>query len=278
MLDELKFYKHFFDIPLQEVTDLKTTELKEIIRNDKIYKFILFDGNSDLNNIKIQSLKKDELWFSHYIYLNDSSEFEIKYNIKKVSNKLNKSKDNISEIIDTFKEIYDVCSFSYCNDAEMWNNYANQGNGICLVFEVKDYDKLFPVDYIDKWKIDYNKIIINSFKDKNANQSMMKMNPLAILPYVTKNPMNGHLSSEDEKEVRILYSPYDEGKFNDGRIYPGVKKQLGYRGCNVSYEFCNLKLDGILIGNKCSSDIKEKIKAIANDKKIELHEAVVNTP
>lgn len=262
MLSELKFYKDYFDIPFQDITDVKITKLKQEIKNDIVYKFIAFDDNEELNYKRLEGLLNEENWFSHYIYLNDPSEFEIKYSIKKVANKVNRSKDNIRSTVETFKEIYDVCSFSYCNNGNMWDNYSNCGNGVCLIFKVTNYDVFFPVDYIEKWKIDYNKIIINALNKNEGNQRPYKMEPLAVLPYVTKNPQNGHFSSEDEKEIRILHPSFEDGTVNQGRVYPNVKSKIGYKGCNVPYDFYGLKLHKIEIGQNCRSDIRTKIQKI----------------
>lgn len=42
--------------------------------------------------------------------------------------------------------MYVLCSFSIDITEKMWKEYANDGNGICLVFEVEDYDWFFPVE------------------------------------------------------------------------------------------------------------------------------------
>ena len=269
MLNELKFYKDYFSIPFQDTTEIKALRLKQIIKEDIIYKYILFDDNVKLNCTKIKCLLEDKLWFSPYIYLNDPTEFEIKYGIKKVSNNVNRSKEDIHFMINSIKELYDICSFTYCNDKNMWNNYSNSGNGICLIFKVNEYDMLFPVDYIEKWKIDYNKIIINAINKNEIKDMWNKMEPLAILPFVTKNPQNGVLCSEGEKEVRILFPTFDDGLINNGRVFPNVKNKIRYKGRKIDYSYCGLELLKIEIGKRCSYDIQKAIISTAREKRIE---------
>jgi len=45
--------------------------------------------------------------------LNDKTEFEIKYDSKKVSRETGIREEDIKLMVETMKEIYDVCSFSY---------------------------------------------------------------------------------------------------------------------------------------------------------------------
>lgn len=267
------FYDDYFKLDVEQATKFKISYLKSLVNENRIYKFISFDDNMQLNHFKIQSLINDEIWFSHFRKLNDPSEFEISYSVKKIKNKLGKSKDYIDHFIKTIIEIYDVCSFSYMYDGYMWSNYANEGNGICLVFEVEDFDMLYPVEYKMKSKINFDKMVIDSFKmyerlTKRKDRAFFN-DPMSLYPWVVKNPRNGIYDSTKEKEVRILYSPYEFGEFNNGIIDEGVKKNLQYQGLNVKYSDVKLKLDMLVIGNNCSSEIVERIKDICKDKKVE---------
>ena len=47
-----------------------------------------FTEDKDLDKKKLDSLLNGTLWFSHYIYLNDKTEFEIKYSPRKVASVL----------------------------------------------------------------------------------------------------------------------------------------------------------------------------------------------
>ena len=108
--------------------------------------------------------------------------------------------------------MYDVFSLTYSYENYMWDEYASNGNGICIEYNIQNYDYLYPVEYCDKRKIDFTKMIINSLKNGGAE--------LAIIPWVIKNPYNktAQMYSTKEKEIRILYCPYDLSEFKNGII------------------------------------------------------------
>jgi len=269
MLNELTFYKKYFDCSVKDATTYKIDFLNTIIKNGKIYKFIAFDSNKNLNKIKMNGIQNEVLWFSHYIYLNDKSEFEIKYNAKQISKYTNVSCSQIHYLIGIIKEMYDVCSFTYDYEQHMWRDYANDGEGICICYDVKDMDMLYPVEYVEKDKINFTSLIIQSIIQSHSialSERMKNIDPMSILPFVIKNPMNGELLSYKEKEVRILYSAYDDGSLNQGVIYPNVKAEKQYRGSNMSYKDCGLKVNKIIIGNKCSNEIERKLVEVCTEK------------
>ncbi len=68
MLEELEFYKDYFGTISDKATAIKIERIKSVVRDNKIYKFLQFDDNDSLNNIKLESLRSNCLWFSHYIY------------------------------------------------------------------------------------------------------------------------------------------------------------------------------------------------------------------
>lgn len=263
----LKFYKGYFQQSLREATVYKSDFLDNLLEKRKVYKFIAFDDNEDLNELKLECIKNDKLWFSHYIYLNDKTEFEIEYDKTEVSRVTGVNPISIYTLVEDIKELYDVCSFSYECKTNMWENYANHGNGICIVFDVINLDILFPVEYIEKSRIDFTQLLINSYLTP-IEEKMNRVDPMSILPFVIKNPMNGKLASYKEKEIRILFPSFDDGDFNNGIVYPQVKSKNGYKGKSVSYDKCDLKIDKIIIGKACNADIRKGIIHYCNSKNI----------
>lgn len=266
MLEDLSFYRNYYKYSGIDATKIKIEYLKSLIDKNKIYKFIAFDKNQDLNNVKLNCLKNDMLWFSHYIYLNDKTEFQIQYNRRQVSKVTGMHSKGISIFVEMMKELYDVCSFTYGYDSYMWDAYANKGNGICIVFEVHDYDMLYPVEYVEKQKIDYTAILIDAYS-KTTRELLESGTPMAELPFVTKNPMNGLMESFKEKEIRILYEPYGDESLNGGFIKPKIKEEKEYRGKKVAYSDCKLSIDEIIIGNKCDKEIAKQIVEDCQKKK-----------
>lgn len=242
-------------------THYKIDYLKKIIRNNKVYKFISLDNESSART-RIDTLKRGEIWFSYYKILNDKTEFQISYKVKKISRKTGRTTDNVNLLINFLTEMYDVYSLTYEYQNYMWEDYASNGNGICIEFNVGDYDYLYPVEYLEKANIDFDKIIISGIKNGNTT--------LSIIPWVIKNPYNrtANIDSTKEKEVRILYCPYDLGEVNGGRIEMNIKERMGYKGIAKPYADFGLSISKVIIGNKCNRELRYELESYFNSKGI----------
>ena len=264
----MSFYREYFKKTNKEATEYKIEYLKSVIIDNKIYKFILFNENQHLNDLKISAFENEMLWFSYYKFLNDNTEFEIKYDVNEISKRTNKSPKFINFIYKTMTEVYDICSFSYEYHDYMWTEYANSGNGICLVFNISDLDMLFPIDYVRKDTINFTELIIQSLN--NSVRGIDYNEPMGLLPFVVKNPYNGKLDSSLEKEVRILYSPFDNEECNDGIVLPNIKTDIGHKGINVGYADVGVSLNRIILGNKCEHNIIDTIQSWAKKNNMQL--------
>ena len=82
---------------------------------------------------------------------------------------------------------------------------------------------------MDKKRIDFDKMIISGINNGDF--------AVAIIPWVIKNPYNitVNMDSTKEKEVRMLYCPYDLGEVNGGIIEMNIKERLGYKGIAKPY-------------------------------------------
>ena len=54
-----------------------------------------------------------------------------------------------------------MCSLTYLRELYV-EGISNNSRGICLVFNVIDYDMLYPVEYVDKNKVDYSRNVDRS--------------------------------------------------------------------------------------------------------------------
>ncbi len=155
-------------------TPYKINYLKKIIKKDKVYKFISFEGDASLVRTKIETLKQGKIWFSFYKTLNDETEFYMNYNAKNISQITGRSINNVHLLVNYLTEMYDVYSLTYEYQKSMWQDYAAGGNGICIEYNVGDYDYLYPVEYLEKTDIDFEQMIISAITGKNL--------ALAIIP------------------------------------------------------------------------------------------------
>lgn len=243
-------------------TPYKIEYLKTIIGDGKVYKFISFEGNRELTENKITTLKQGKIWFSFYKTLNDNTEFQICYDAKKIASRTGRSVKNIDLLINCFTEMYDVYSLTYAYQDYMWKDYASNGNGICIEYEVGNYDYLYPVQYQKKSEMDFNEMIISGINNGDFT--------FAIMPWVIKNPYNetANMDSTKEKEVRILYCPYDLGEINAGRLEKNIKEKLGYKGIAKPYADFGLRISKVIFGNKCDNIIRSELETYFRSRKI----------
>ena len=122
---------------------------------------------------------------------------------------------------------------------------------------------MFPVEYVNKGEIDFNNMLINALRGESLE--------FAILPWVIKNPYNetASLNSTDEKEVRILFSPYDDKDINNGKVDANIKEELSYKGISKPYSEFGLSISKIIVGNKCDAEIKNILKKRYGSKIVE---------
>lgn len=205
-------------------------------------------------------IREKKLWVSNYRNFADKNEVSVQYNLLKVSKEAKIASDIINFLIDTGKQMNDVSCFTYDITPYMWKYYANNSNGLCLVFKLIDTDKFFPVIYLDKFKIDFTDDLIHAFQ----THDLKYISRLSILPWVLKDE-----NYRREDELRFLCGDiYDsEDGVMGGRIAPNKKELLGYEGTTYTYGYAGIKLSDILIGSNCKEDCRREIVTLlANDK------------
>jgi len=268
------FYDKYFSLNNEDAKDFMDEFIKAKLHDGKLFKFIMFNDNSDLNKIKLETLFNKSVWFSYYKYLNDPNEFTVNYKLKKVVSKTGVNPKSIKLMMETMNQVYDVCCFTYEVNDNMWEIYSNKHNGFCMVIDVIDTDRLFPIEYVNKKDIDCTKYIIDAYKENHAKISSFEgkaIRRMAILPYVYKDKKYMDIDFTKEKELRIINSSFDEGDGQLGdRVYPNIKDIKEYRGMQLSLEKCKMNLYGICIGENCSPESKLAIINFCNNYNIKL--------
>lgn len=254
--ENIAFYDEYFSFPafddMNRARIFKDAYIREKVFTDYIYKFISFTEDEELNKTKIQLIRDKKLWVSNYKNFVDKNEVSVRYNMLKVSRKAQVPSGSIRFLIDTGKQMNDVSCFTYDITPFMWKYYANNSNGLCLIFKLIDTDKFFPVIYLDKSEIDFTDDLLHAFQ----TQDFKYISRLSILPWVLKDK-----NFRQEDELRFLCGDiYDsEDGVMGGRIAPDKKELLGYKGTTYAYEYAGIKLSDILIGSNCKDDCKKEI-------------------
>ena len=190
--------------------------------------------------------------------------------IKRLYKNIKRSKENITNFLDIVEELYDIACFATEYSEYMWENYANLYNGFCIYFKVLDTDDLFPIEYVNKSKVDLTSSIIEVFNAFDSREKVMAtraLNEVSILPIVLKDKIY-----ENEKELRLMYPSFDDenGKFK-GRLYPNVKEDHNHKGTPVSYNLIRLEVKKVVIGHNYQRGYKNDLIKISTEKNIEIN-------
>ncbi len=261
-MKNIEFYTDYFPLcdfaHSSEEKRMKDDYILSKAPNRTIYKFVAFTDDTALNQTKLDMLRSQQFWVSCYDYFSDKREVLRPFNMKKVCRATGSTINQISFLLRTANEMNDISCFTYKPSPFMWEEYANHSNGFCMEFELMDTDKFFPIIYLDKNELDYTKEIIESLNAKIIDWPNIAL--LSTLPWVTKDP-----EFEKEHEIRFLTGEgydFEDGPMG-GRIFPGKKKAMGYKGLSYSFEKAGIILKNVIIGNNC--DHMQEIISICNE-------------
>lgn len=261
IIKETEFYKKIEFLDGKDVDQYKAEFLDKKCEG-KLFKFIQFDHNCQLNKRKLDTIFDNKLWFGCPWTMNDSTEFKMPSNSHF---KNTKEADIFRSHCEWLYEMHALCSFSIDITEIMWKEYANDGNGICLVFNVEDYDWFFPVEYVQNKKRysfvpSWRRMIeryINMEYGKLPNFSSLSTAPFFIKDRI--NPDTGKNSSL-EKEVRAIYCMYSEDDLNHGILIPGYCQENKIYGTQVDWKSINLELANVILGPNLPADIRLEIE------------------
>ena len=212
---------------------------------DKLIKFIWLD-ESEKDDLKFFTLKRDEMWIAHKDSLNDPYEYKGMLIDKE---KFIEAGYPI-ETIKKYQTIFDIndygvtCLSSNSIDyLPMWAYYTNNHKGFCVEYEVIKKDCIHEVLY-EPERIKVASLIIEC---KKAIKSGQKEKAHLYTKLLLQNLFIKAKSWEYKKEYRIVY-PIDENS----------------NGMNVAVYKLGMRTSRIVAGINCSEDNKKKLNEISN--------------
>lgn len=256
----------FSEESTQKKQQLKKNYFDNKIVNEKLYKFIGFNNDEPTNRLKIEALKDEKLWFGAYYTFEDDTELKININPQKVARLTGTQIEYSKFLVETLREMNDICCLTTGIRDEMWREYANNGNGVCLVFDIISYEYIMPVIYAKKEDVDYTSVLVGAINCKNKikhdGSVDLNISRLTFEPNVLKDKEKYQF----EDEVRLLCGDaYDESSGNlGGRVIEGKKKSIGYLGTYYPYNYVGLRLNDIIFGSRLVQSIEKEIKAYMN--------------
>lgn len=212
---------------------------------DKLIKFIWLD-ESEKDDLKFFTLKRDEMWIAHKDSLNDPYEYkgmlidkekfiEAGYPIETIK---------MYQTIFDFNDYGVTCLSSNSVDyLPMWAYYTNNHKGFCVEYEVIKKDCIHEVLY-EPERIKVASLIIEYIE---AIRSRQKEKASCYAKIISQNLFIKTKSWEHEKEYRIVY-PLDKNS----------------KGMNVPVRKLGMRTSRIVAGMNCSEDNKKKLNEISN--------------
>lgn len=216
---------------------------------DILYRFYSLSSEpsqsvQDLNESKFDALKKNEIWMSAPVALNDPFELATLY--------IDYGKGYPKEICDYFSDKLNECrknvriaSFSE-NDFSsmlMWAYYANNHQGFCVEYKVQKKTYIQKVTYLSK-RYGLINSVIRYFWEEMNQQERREFEELLSITNRTKG-----IEWQNEREFRVILSA-DE------------IRQISDVGGLVSLESVGLIPMRIILGMKCSESHKRRLMGI----------------
>ena len=207
---------------------------------DTLFKYYSLTDNIELNEYKLETLLQKKIFMSEAKYLNDPFDNKAYFYRPDALKKYKILEGVDGKLIDDFTSFSKVTSLTSngVNSMPMWAHYANNHNGFCVSYDMKNNVQLsgctFPVQYTDE------RIDITSLMDKQIQKIIQEiniqtvqgkkqilMNDLSMI-YLTSYFCNiKHISWSYEKEFRCSVASNAKGmpyiSATPKEIYVGVK-------------------------------------------------------
>lgn len=239
------YFKYLYILEQQQeiAKDATFQAIYKVIRMyipDVLYKYYSFTDNRKLNEIKIETLRKNRLYLSDIQSFNDPFDAKSFYYNPAQLRKYRALDPFEGRLIDDFAEFIRATSLTAngIQSMPMWAHYANNHTGFCVAYNMKENKMLssctFPVQYTDE-RLDITSmmerlsrsLIKELRKMINPGNKRIEFQDLSIVYAALLLCNIKHSSWAYEKEFRCTMGatasgmPYVEAKPN--AIYAGMK-------------------------------------------------------
>ena len=227
---------------------------------DVLFKYISLTDDIALNESKLDTLEKQEIYMSDVKNLNDPFDSKAYFYRPDELKKYEILKEYDGKLIDDFTLFVKIASLTAngVNNMPMWAHYSNNHNGFCLSYDLKDKRNAqlssctFPVQYTNK-RIDItdlmdnqaSKIFLEIDKQIAEGKKEIKLDDLSLGFMESFFGNIKHETWSYEKEYRCTTGAIAKGM----PFFPASPKE-------------------IYIGMNCSQIYVDKLIKIANELKI----------
>jgi len=228
----------------QEALDYRASTIP-----DYVYKFFWLGDNEERNKKRFDTLKESQLWFAAPSEQNDPYEFKTMYLNKEKMRDIGFTDESITKIESLLMSCAICCFVENSSDnMPMWAHYANQHQGYCVKYKVKNKYGIRNVVY-ERDRIPIATILANFFhKAKEFDEGIGEESDVRLYSTILQeNYFLKHISWSSEHEYRM--------------VYPMEKKSA--LGEKINIEDIGLEVVEIICGYKCNDAHVEQLKAIA---------------
>ncbi len=241
------YFKFLYMIEQQQgiAKDIAFQAIYKVIRQylpDILYKYYSFTEDERMNEIKLETLKKQQVYLSDIQSFNDPFDSKAFYYDPEPLKKFSQLKPCDGRLIDDFTAFIRATSLTAdgVQSMPMWAHYANNHVGFCVSYDMTDKDNhmlsscTFPIQYTNQ-RLDITSLmvrqaqILSSEIDRQSSlgKKRILIDDFSII-YTSSLLCNiKHTSWSYEKEFRCTMAsnasgmPYVEAKPN--AIYAGMK-------------------------------------------------------
>ena len=241
------------------------TEYKNKFIPNVLYKYnsLLDDRYVDFkeeNQKRLDSLKENKLWVSHYKKFNDPFEFKMMTIDTERLNDTEWKIEHIESCLDLFKDRTLISCFSSDgNNMPMWAHYANNHKGYCVKYSVLKPGSIFPVLYEPirvKSAVIITNLISEMYKGYEKGLSEPTEEFYKYFSYFYLSLACKHIFWNYENEYRLLYPNFS-------------LEQKG--GKLVDLYEVGLKVDAIYIGYNCDAEYVSNLMEIGKTIECEVY-------
>ena len=236
-------------ISLEEAMDYKNKFIPRIL-----YKYVpLLDNRyveyNEENNNRLNSLRDNKLWVSHYEKFNDPFELKMLAIDRERLKETGWTSEEIEKFLEYFRDATLISCFSseVDNNMPMWAHYANNHKGYCVKYSVVNPQMIFPVIY-EPVRSKSAVIVTNIVKEIIESYSNNLRSPserfYQDFSYLYISFTCKHNMWQYENEYRLLYINFDLNN-RQGKL--------------INLSEVGIKVEAIYIGYDCDDTYKKEL-------------------
>lgn len=229
-----------------------------------VYKYYSLDRSDEQDCQNIDSIQNKTIWASVGDAFNDPFECQYMFLTEDGIKAIGFPPETFTlwnKVMGEFrKRITITCFTQNPNHMPMWAHYANNHHGFCVKYRITDTSHLYPVIYSEKRQEAYA-LFINLFYEL-FNTGLPSEQRSTAINHMLLTCAFKDRSWKSENEIRFIFLNSKADMMNSGRLF--------------SWPEAGICAEKIYIGAACSNENERKLKAAADNLKIDCEKCAVS--